>query len=88
MSAYEHFFYYSYCKMQKRSGTQGIIEIQNPNLVKAKNLKAKDVDVSYLVMKIFVCQSVVRVYICWHGASYSVIALSVASSPVDCWYIL
>ncbi|KAL9355415.1 hypothetical protein Peur_053385 [Populus x canadensis] len=29
---------------QKRKGTQGIIQIENPNLVKAKNLKAKDVD--------------------------------------------
>lgn len=29
---------------QKRKGTQGIIEIENPNLVKAKNLKARDVD--------------------------------------------
>lgn len=32
---------------QKRKGTQGIIEIENPNLVKAKNLKARDVDVSF-----------------------------------------
>ncbi|KAL8143983.1 hypothetical protein V2J09_017015 [Rumex salicifolius] len=30
---------------QRRKGTQGVIEIENPNLVKAKNLKAKDVDV-------------------------------------------
>ncbi|KAI9096288.1 hypothetical protein K1719_026007 [Acacia pycnantha] len=30
---------------QKAKGTQGIIEIQNPNLVKPKSLKAKDVDV-------------------------------------------
>ncbi|CAL0306237.1 unnamed protein product [Lupinus luteus] len=29
---------------QKRKGTVGIIEIENPNLVKAKNVKAKDVD--------------------------------------------
>ncbi|KAI5590929.1 hypothetical protein POPTR_004G051100v4 [Populus trichocarpa] len=29
---------------QKRKGTQGIIQIENPNMVKAKNLKAKDVD--------------------------------------------
>ncbi|KAJ6377237.1 hypothetical protein OIU76_026247 [Salix suchowensis] len=29
---------------QKRKGTQGIIEIENPNLVKAKNLKARDAD--------------------------------------------
>ncbi|KAB5534057.1 hypothetical protein DKX38_017143 [Salix brachista] len=33
-------------KRQKRKGTQGIIEIENPNLVKAKNLKARDADVS------------------------------------------
>ncbi|XP_043690427.1 28 kDa heat- and acid-stable phosphoprotein-like [Telopea speciosissima] len=29
---------------EKQKGTQGIIEIQNPNLVKPKNLKARDVD--------------------------------------------
>lgn len=34
------------CYQQKMKGTQGIIEIENPNLVKAKNLKAKDIDVS------------------------------------------
>jgi hypothetical protein len=28
----------------KKKGTQGIIEIENPNLVKAKTLKARDVD--------------------------------------------
>lgn len=31
---------------QKRKGAQGLIEIENPNLVKPKNLKARDVDVS------------------------------------------
>ncbi|XP_065879704.1 uncharacterized protein [Euphorbia lathyris] len=30
---------------QKRKGTQGVIQIENPNLVKAKNMKARDVDV-------------------------------------------
>ncbi|XP_004485852.1 uncharacterized protein [Cicer arietinum] len=30
---------------RKNKGTQGIIEIENPNLVKPKNLKARDVDV-------------------------------------------
>ncbi|KAF5728707.1 28 kDa heat- and acid-stable phosphoprotein [Tripterygium wilfordii] len=29
----------------KRKGTQGLIEIENPNLVKPKTLKAKDVDI-------------------------------------------
>uniref|UniRef100_A0A2P2KPR0 Uncharacterized protein n=1 Tax=Rhizophora mucronata TaxID=61149 RepID=A0A2P2KPR0_RHIMU len=29
---------------QKRKGTQGIIQIDNPNLEKSKNLKARDVD--------------------------------------------
>ncbi|KAJ8447982.1 hypothetical protein Cgig2_028858 [Carnegiea gigantea] len=29
---------------QKRKGTQGIIEIENPNLVKPKNVKAKNID--------------------------------------------
>ncbi|KAG0565654.1 hypothetical protein M758_7G004400 [Ceratodon purpureus] len=28
----------------KKKGTQGVIQIENPNLVKAKNVKAKDVD--------------------------------------------
>lgn len=28
----------------KRKGTQGLIEIENPNLVRSKNIKAKDVD--------------------------------------------
>ncbi|XP_020592265.1 28 kDa heat- and acid-stable phosphoprotein [Phalaenopsis equestris] len=28
---------------EKRKGTEGLIEIQNPNLVKSKNVKAKDV---------------------------------------------
>ncbi|PNY07532.1 heat- and acid-stable phosphoprotein, partial [Trifolium pratense] len=30
---------------KKKKGTQGIIEIENPNLVKPKTLKARDVDV-------------------------------------------
>ncbi|XP_021684399.1 uncharacterized protein LOC110667744 isoform X1 [Hevea brasiliensis] len=30
---------------QKRKGAQGLIEIENPNLVKPKNLKARDVDI-------------------------------------------
>ncbi|XP_058095757.1 uncharacterized protein LOC131241106 isoform X2 [Magnolia sinica] len=29
---------------EKKKGTQGVIEIENPNLVKPKNLKARDVD--------------------------------------------
>ncbi|XVF78653.1 hypothetical protein PTKIN_Ptkin14bG0152400 [Pterospermum kingtungense] len=29
---------------EKRKGTQGLIQIENPNLVKQKNVKAKDVD--------------------------------------------
>lgn len=32
---------------QKRKGTQGLIEIKNPNLVKQKNMKAGDADVSF-----------------------------------------
>ncbi|KAL9691546.1 hypothetical protein QQ045_011970 [Rhodiola kirilowii] len=32
---------------EKRKGTQGIIEIENPNLVKPKTLKAKNIDVSF-----------------------------------------
>ncbi|KAF4398210.1 hypothetical protein G4B88_009826 [Cannabis sativa] len=31
---------------QKRKGTQGIIEIENPNLVKPKTLKARDIDIT------------------------------------------
>lgn len=34
------------CCQQKKKGTQGIIEIENPNLVKPKNIKAKNIDVS------------------------------------------
>ncbi|KAF8766313.1 hypothetical protein HU200_007830 [Digitaria exilis] len=30
----------------KLKGTEGIIQIENPNLVKARNIKAKEVDVS------------------------------------------
>ncbi|TMW85727.1 28 kDa heat- and acid-stable phosphoprotein [Solanum pennellii] len=30
---------------ERRKGTQGIIEIENPNLVKPKNVKAKNVDI-------------------------------------------
>ncbi|XP_010279214.1 PREDICTED: 28 kDa heat- and acid-stable phosphoprotein-like [Nelumbo nucifera] len=30
---------------EKRKGAQGIIEIENPNLVKPKNLKARNVDI-------------------------------------------
>ncbi|CAN4084130.1 unnamed protein product [Withania somnifera] len=30
---------------EKRKGTQGIIQIENPNLVKPKNVKAKNVDI-------------------------------------------
>lgn len=33
---------------QKRKGTEGIIEIDNPNLLKAKALKAKNIEVSYV----------------------------------------
>ncbi|CAN1810574.1 28 kDa heat- and acid-stable phosphoprotein [Linum perenne] len=29
---------------EKRKGTQGLIQIDNPNIVKQKNLKAKDLD--------------------------------------------
>ncbi|KAI6705253.1 uncharacterized protein LOC115680553 [Syzygium oleosum] len=31
---------------EKRKGTESVIQIENPNLVKAKNLKAKDADAS------------------------------------------
>ncbi|KAM6551189.1 hypothetical protein CsatB_000997 [Cannabis sativa] len=31
---------------EKRKGTQGIIEIENPNLVKPKTLKARDIDIT------------------------------------------
>ncbi|EEF39809.1 28 kDa heat- and acid-stable phosphoprotein [Ricinus communis] len=30
---------------QKRKGTQGLIQIENPNLAKPKNLKARDIDI-------------------------------------------
>ncbi|KAJ0045453.1 hypothetical protein Pint_04662 [Pistacia integerrima] len=31
-------------EQEKKKGTQGIIEIENPNLAKSKNVKAKDAD--------------------------------------------
>jgi|UniRef100_A0ACD5W1I3 hypothetical protein len=31
---------------KKHKGTEGVIQIENPNLVKAKNIKAKEVDLS------------------------------------------
>lgn len=43
------FAFGSFCFLvfgQKRKGTQGLIQIDNPNLAKPKNLKARDVDVS------------------------------------------
>ena len=42
---------------QKKKGTQGLIEIENPNLVKQKNVKAKDADVSFksLLIVLFDC---------------------------------
>ncbi|KAF2305175.1 hypothetical protein GH714_002764 [Hevea brasiliensis] len=30
---------------QKRKGTQGIIQIENPNMAKPKNVKARDIDI-------------------------------------------
>ncbi|KAK2972894.1 hypothetical protein RJ640_030011 [Escallonia rubra] len=30
---------------EKKKGTQGVIEIENPNMVKQKNLKARDIDI-------------------------------------------
>lgn len=47
------------CCCQKVKGAQGVIQIENPNLAKPKNLKARDVDVSYST-KIFVCRIVAR----------------------------
>ncbi|XP_077251372.1 uncharacterized protein LOC143890527 [Tasmannia lanceolata] len=32
-------------EIEKRKGTQGVIEIENPNLVKPKNVKARDIDI-------------------------------------------
>ncbi|KAI8567840.1 hypothetical protein RHMOL_Rhmol02G0153000 [Rhododendron molle] len=34
-----------FCQFKKRKGTQGVIEIENPNLVRPKTLKARDVDI-------------------------------------------
>uniref|UniRef100_A0A9I9CR22 Casein kinase substrate phosphoprotein PP28 domain-containing protein n=1 Tax=Cucumis melo TaxID=3656 RepID=A0A9I9CR22_CUCME len=43
----------------RRKGTQGIIEIENPNLVKPKTLKARDIDILniYLISMIIVLDS-------------------------------
>lgn len=43
---------------QKRKGTQGIIEIENPNITKTKNVKAKNADVS--IYKFFFTMSVTQ----------------------------
>jgi hypothetical protein len=39
----------------KKKGTQGVIEVENPNLVKIKNLKVKDVDVSATSIDTHLC---------------------------------
>jgi hypothetical protein len=39
----------------KKKGTQGVIEVENPNLVKIKNLKVKDVDVSATSIHTHLC---------------------------------
>uniref|UniRef100_A0A0D9WIN4 Uncharacterized protein n=1 Tax=Leersia perrieri TaxID=77586 RepID=A0A0D9WIN4_9ORYZ len=36
---------YDNFQKNKHKGTEGLIEIENPNLVKPKNLKAKDIDI-------------------------------------------
>ncbi|KAF8663720.1 hypothetical protein HU200_055041 [Digitaria exilis] len=36
----------------KLKGTEGIIQIENPNLVKARNIKAKEVDVSCCIVQL------------------------------------
>lgn len=42
---------------QKRKGTQGLIEIENPNVVKSKNVKAKNADVSLANLFFLYCFS-------------------------------
>ena len=46
------FFFCVFNTWQKKKGTQGLIEIENPNLVKQKNVKAKDADVSFKSLRI------------------------------------
>ncbi len=41
--------------LQKKKGAQGVIEVENPNLVKIKNLKVKDVDVSATSIDTHLC---------------------------------
>jgi hypothetical protein len=41
--------------LQKKKGAQGVIEVENPNLVKIKNLKVKDVDVSATSIHTHLC---------------------------------
>ena len=36
--------------LQKKKGTEGLIEIENPNLAKPRSIKAKDVDVGFWVL--------------------------------------
>lgn len=51
---------------QKKKGTQGLIEIENPNLVKQKNVKAKDADVS------FKTKMWERIYLCLAASSIDI----------------
>jgi len=44
--------YFCY-RPQKHKGTEGLIEIENPNLVKSKNIKVKDIDVSGILSALF-----------------------------------
>lgn len=37
----------------KKKGAEAVIEVDNPNRVKAKTLKARDLDVSYLISSEF-----------------------------------
>lgn len=47
---------------QKHKGTEGVIQIENPNLVKAKNIKAKEADVSVLQPEVSVTLLLVAKY--------------------------
>jgi hypothetical protein len=56
--------------LQKKKGAQGVIEIENPNLVKIKNLKVKDVDVStpsVNTSSVHGCSHFFLQFFCWVG---------------------
>lgn len=58
-------FIFTWCIIKyqvKKKGTESVIEVDNPNRVKPKTLKARDLDVSNLISSHFFCKSEIYVY--------------------------